>query len=304
MKNQPSNTENPQSHPHAPSAPSATMQIHANTMQNLADAPLTPEQAIQIYTEVTQTRDLINAQNPKFYQHLEERIQLEDQLLLEIQAGNLTESLSIYNRLARLIILDNEGGLGFLYVKSYSYSLNVLCRRAAHKTGVPITILHAAALRHVSLINDAISRDVLFEENIRMISEYTELIRRLSICQYGPIVNKVQEYIFNNLNRDFSLKELADCCRLTPSYLSAVFKRETGCSVMSFAASRKIYYACTLLTDTHMQIQEIARHCGYRDVSYFTRAFRRETGVTPTEYRIHGSRPEQPSKPEQPSNPE
>lgn len=226
-------------------------------------------------------------QDSPFYQHLEERIQLEDQMLLEIQTGNLTEALNVYDRLAHLIISDNEGSIGFLYVKSYSYSLNILCRRAAYRSGVPITILHTTALRYISRINDAVSRDVLFKENIHMVSEYTELIRSLSIKQYGPIVNRVLEYIFTNLNREFSLKDLADYCRLTPTYLSAVFKKETGRSVMSFVTSKKIRYACTLLTDTQMQIQEVARHSGYHDVSYFTRVFRRETGITPTQYRSH-----------------
>lgn len=230
-------------------------------------------------------------QDPQLYQHLEERIQLEDQMLFEIQTGNLTEALNVYERLAHLIITDNDGSIGFLYVKSYSYSLNILCRRTAYKAGVPITLLHTTALRHISLINEAVSRDVLFKENIRMVSEYTEMIRSLSIKQYGPIVNKVLEYIFTNLNQEFSLKDLSDYCRLTPTYLSAVFKKETGCSVMSFVTAKKIRYACTLLTDTQMQIQEVARHCGYHDVSYFTRAFRRETGITPTLYRSRSTQP-------------
>lgn len=219
------------------------------------------------------------------YKHLEERIQLEDQMLLEIQAGNLTEALRVYDRLAQLIIADNEGSLSFLYVKSYSYSLNILCRRAAYKAGVPLTLLHTAALRHISRINDAVSRDVLFKENVQMVSEYTELIRSLSVQKYGPIVNKVLEYILTNLNQEFSLKDIADYCRLTPTYLSSVFKKETGCSVMSFVTAKKIRYACALLSDTQMQIQEVARHSGYHDISYFTRVFRRETGITPTEYR-------------------
>lgn len=239
----------------------------------------------QISMETILPDDMNLIQNRQLYQHLEERIELEDQMLLEIQSGNLTEALRLYDRLADLIIMDNEGSISFLYVKSYSYSLNILCRRSAYRSGVPITILHTTALRHMGRINDATSRDVLFRENVCMISEYTELIRSLSIKQYGPTINRAQEYIFANLNRDISLKELADYCRLTPTYLSAVFKKETGNSVMAFVTARKIYYASTLLSATHMQIQEVARHTGYQDVSYFTRVFRRKTGVTPSQYR-------------------
>lgn len=223
--------------------------------------------------------------DPEFYMHLEERIQLEDQISLEIQTGNLTKALEFYDRLFRLILADNDGSISFLYVKSYSYSLNMLCRRAAYHSGVPVTALHALAIHHITRINEAVSRNVLFEENITMISEYTELIRNLAFKQYSATVNKVLEYIFMNLNRDFSLKELAEHCRLTPNYLSAVFKKETGQPVMACAAEKKIRYACSLLSGTSMQIQEVAHHLGYEDVSYFSRVFRKQTGMTPSDYR-------------------
>lgn len=223
--------------------------------------------------------------DPEFYMHLEERIRLEDQIALEIQTGNLTEALEVYDRLVRLILADNDGSISFLYVKSYSYSLNMLCRRSAYRSGVPVAALHALAVHHITRINEAASRNVLFEENVRMISEYTDIIRSLSFQTHSTTVNKVIEFIFRNLNREISLKELADYCRLSPSYLSAVFKKETGQSVLSFVTEKKIQYACSLLTDTEFQIQEVARHLGYEDVSYFTRVFGKVTGMTPSAYR-------------------
>lgn len=235
--------------------------------------------------------------DPEFYMHLEERIRLEDQISLEIQTGNLTKALEVYDRLVRLILADNDGSISFLYVKSYSYSLNMLCRRCAYRSGVPVTALHALAVHHITRINEAVNRNVLFEENIRMICQYTDVIRSLSFRSGSATVNKVMDYIFMNLNQEISLKGLADYCRLTPGYLSAVFKKETGQSVMAFVTEKKIRYACSLLSDTAFQIQEVAHHLGYDDVSYFTRVFRKVMGMTPSAYR---QRQERNAEPEQP----
>ncbi len=239
------------------------------------------------YNKIDMIQDyrLKPAKSPTFYKHLEKRMELEDQLLVEIQEGNLEKALEAYNQLLNMILADNEGSIGFLYVKSYSYSLNILCRRAAYQSGVPIAILHTTALEHITKINGAVSRDVLFDENIRMISKYTELIRSISLNQYSPVVNKVLEYVFMNYNQEISLKDLADYCGLTPAYLSAVFKEKSGQSVISFVTEKKMEYACALLAGTEMQIQEIAAHLGYQDVSYFTRVFRKKLSTTPTKYR-------------------
>lgn len=219
------------------------------------------------------------------FMHLDERIRLEDQIALEIQTGNLTGALEGYHRLVRLILDDNDGSISFLYVKSYSYSLNMLCRRSAYHSGVPVDALHKLALRHIALINEAASRNVLFEENIRMISEYTDIIRSLALRHGSTTANKVTEYVLGNLNKEISLKELADYCRLSPNYLSAVFKKETGQSIMAFVTEKKMEYACSLLTGTAFQIQEVAHHAGYADVSYFTRVFGKVMGMTPSAYR-------------------
>lgn len=235
--------------------------------------------------------------DPAFYMHLEERIRLEDQIALEIQTGNLTKALEVYDRLLKLILADNDGSISFLYVKSYSYSLNMLCRRCAYRSGVPVAALHALAIHHITRINEAVSRNVLFEENIRMISEYTDIIRNLSFRSGSTTVNKVMEYIFMNLNQEISLKDLADYCRLTPNYLSAVFKKETGQSVMAFVTEKKIQYACSLLSDTAFQIQEVAHHLGYDDVSYFTRVFRKVMGMAPSTYRQRKERNTEPERP-------
>ena len=68
-------------------------------------------------------------------------------------------------------------------------------------------------------------------------------------------------------------------------YLSHVFKKHTGISPMKHLTERRIAYAKQLLSETELSAGEVGEACGYRDRAVFFKAFKRETGVPPGEYR-------------------
>ena len=72
---------------------------------------------------------------------------------------------------------------------------------------------------------------------------------------------------------------------VSPSYLSALFKRETGQTLTQFVNQSRIRYGLFLLNSSHMQIQTVAQHCGIPNLNYFTRLFKKQVGMTPSEYR-------------------
>ena len=69
------------------------------------------------------------------------------------------------------------------------------------------------------------------------------------------------------------------------SYLSTLFKKETGKTLTEYVNGKRIEYAIFLLNSTQLQIQAIAQYCGISDVNYFTRLFKTAVGKTPKEYR-------------------
>ena len=69
------------------------------------------------------------------------------------------------------------------------------------------------------------------------------------------------------------------------SYLSKLFKKETGITLTEYVAKKRIEQAAFLLTSTNLQIQTVAQNCGIYDVNYFTKLFKKHTGKTPKEYR-------------------
>ena len=87
------------------------------------------------------------------------------------------------------------------------------------------------------------------------------------------------------LTDDLSLKALAEEFSISPSYLSSLFKKETGSTLTDFVNKKRIENAVFLLNSTDLQIQSIAAASGVADLNYFTRLFKRNMGRTPSEYR-------------------
>jgi two-component system response regulator YesN len=82
-----------------------------------------------------------------------------------------------------------------------------------------------------------------------------------------------------------SLDHVARQFGMTPSYLSKLFKQETGESFSDFLKSLRFTEFKKALVETDRSIKELVGEIGYWDVSSFTRAFKQQEGTTPGEYR-------------------
>jgi two-component system response regulator YesN len=96
----------------------------------------------------------------------------------------------------------------------------------------------------------------------------------------------IQKYISNHINEAITLSSLAQIFYVTKEHLSRMFKKEVGTTVQKYITTKKIAYA-KLLLRTHgaISISNIAYMCGYNDLQYFYRVFRKNTGTTPLKYR-------------------
>ena len=101
----------------------------------------------------------------------------------------------------------------------------------------------------------------------------------------SSIVKSALDYIKASYKSTPSLDEIAEHVNVSRSYLSTRFKAELGTSVSKYITKLKMSKAKSMLTCTEMSISEIAAHLGYQDVFYFSRIFKKEENVSPTEYR-------------------
>lgn len=99
------------------------------------------------------------------------------------------------------------------------------------------------------------------------------------------LVNKLKEYIGQNLDQNLSRKELAAQIYLSESYVSHLFTKETGESLADYIANCKIELAKQLLSTTAYPVSVVAMKAGYTNFSYFSKLFKKKTDLTPNEYR-------------------
>lgn len=111
--------------------------------------------------------------------------------------------------------------------------------------------------------------------------------KRLSRNEQGTasIIGEITQYIEENLEKDLSLHGIAQQFHFNPSYLSSLFKRQTNRGLKEYMIQRRMERAKGLLTGSNLKIQQIAARCGYEDDSYFVQLFKRQTGLSPSQYR-------------------
>lgn len=94
-------------------------------------------------------------------------------------------------------------------------------------------------------------------------------------------------YIEKNLSRTIREEDVAEYCHYSVSYFSKFFRKAIGICFRDYLTLKRIELAKHLLiSDRKEKISFIAYQCGYHDVSYFSRIFKKKTGISPAKYRL------------------
>lgn len=92
-------------------------------------------------------------------------------------------------------------------------------------------------------------------------------------------------YIISHFNCKLQIDELAEFCNLSSSHFMHLFKEQTGTSPLAYQQTLRIKQAKSYLVTSSMSINEIAEQIGYSDPLYFSRVFKKITGLSPKDYR-------------------
>ena len=99
------------------------------------------------------------------------------------------------------------------------------------------------------------------------------------------LVKQALEYIEENVGKDISLNEISERLNISSYYFSKLFKEETNEGFVEYLTKRRVELAKEMMKDPSKSIKEIGSECGYSDPNYFSRIFKKSTGMTPTEYK-------------------
>lgn len=122
---------------------------------------------------------------------------------------------------------------------------------------------------------------------ISLIRNYDFLEKDVSIDRKrAESMGNVLRYINENCCRDLPLAEVAAQAFMSPNYFSYQFRKTTGIRYQDYLNARRIEKAITLLTNNlqRLTVLDIAYQCGFNNSANFNKAFKKQTGMTPTEY--------------------
>ena len=105
----------------------------------------------------------------------------------------------------------------------------------------------------------------------------------------AQIVDTTLDYLRQNYQKQLSLDDLAAQVFLSKDYFARLFRETTGMPISALLQQIRIDEACKLLAGTDTKIDDIAGECGFNDIQYFYRIFKKVTGMTPRQYRLNNA---------------
>ena len=103
--------------------------------------------------------------------------------------------------------------------------------------------------------------------------------------QSSSIIDRAKDYIAGHYSKDISLDDVSREVDISPYYFSKVFKEATGENFIEYLTNVRISKAKEMLQAGDCSMKEICSAVGYSDPNYFSRTFKKNVGVTPTEFK-------------------
>lgn len=220
----------------------------------------------------------------KIIQMKEDRIEVrypgeeENQLIKTIESGDTEAAERELSKYIEGIMVFDAGNLQVVKVRL----LNLFSRLFSPESHIEEDF---SSLGMIENIGNAEDFKTLFMYSRDFVVSACEIISSGFYSGRSRIVSQAIKIINRSFSEDLNLTRVAGEIHVNPSYLSALFNREMGCSFIAFLTDVRLKKAADLLEETDESIQEIAYSCGFREPNYFSRVFRKKYGRSPRESR-------------------
>ncbi|MGI6777121.1 MAG: response regulator [Acetivibrionales bacterium] len=206
-------------------------------------------------------------------------LELENQFIENIKLSNIDKAKELAGNIMAYIF-DNQNNIEA--VKECISEFIVVLKRTAVKLGANLNLFSIT-----EVLAELGDMDKLEEIELWCKIYIYNMIEQIekSCSTNTQVINMVIEYIDKHFHRDITLKQVAEEVGLSPQYLSRMFKEKYGSNFIDYVTKKRVKYAEEFLCNCNKSIKEISRMAGYEDSNYFCRIFKRDTGMTPTQYR-------------------
>jgi len=142
--------------------------------------------------------------------------------------------------------------------------------------------------RDKKFLRELLAQESILDIESKMIGilvEMADMLGRNRRRHTSKIIEDVKEELRKNIQSGINVQTIAYSIGISPNYLSAIFKAETGVRLTEYILSMRLEKAKGLLLSSNMKVGEIAETVGCGDQTYFSKLFKKQFGMSPTEYR-------------------
>ncbi len=207
----------------------------------------------------------------------------EKLLLSAISQKNKKEAGRLLNEIYGHIFFKDGGNLQF--AKSRLYELLVMISRTSIDAGANPEISLNLTHNYLQSIYEISDIENLCLWLTEATNSFIDNVFSHTEFKHANVIHSVMQYVYKNYADKISLDEVAERVYLAPAYLSRVFKNETGQTFTNYLNSVRIEKSKELLSHYSLKLSDIALSVGFEDQSYFTKVFKKITGLSPLQYR-------------------
>jgi two-component system response regulator YesN len=232
-------------------------------------------------------------QNELFYslygikqaENLNYKYPIEAEKLLQhyISKGDKAASQTVLNDILGHIFFCSGGN--FEMIKARVTELIVLLSRAAIEGGAGISEVFGINYDYLNDIHNFKTLDELNHWLAKALIRFTNTVFDVSESKHSEIIKKVMDYIRSNYMKKLTLNDISNYVNFSVSYLSRIFKEETGENLSAFINRIRVENSKMLLLNNEIPLIEVSYLCGFDDQSYYSKVFKKITGVTPGRFR-------------------
>ena len=207
----------------------------------------------------------------------------EKELLIKAKTGDVTDANAILNDLLGYVFFSEGSSLEI--VKARAVELCSLLSRAAIEGGAPTDNILKLNNHFLKNIQQITTIDTLCFKLQEVVETFSDSMFNYTPSKNNELIKKAMIYISKHFSTALTLEEVAGQVHLHPSYFSTMFKHSTGSSFKEYLNMVRIEESKHLLSNTDFSIIDIAIAIGFEDQSYFSKVFKKYTGLTPKQYR-------------------
>jgi len=212
----------------------------------------------------------------------------EQRLLSAIATGDKAMANMLLNELIGHVYF--KAGDEISVIRARAMELVVLLSRAAVQGGADTEQVFGLNYRYLKEIDDLDSIEQLSYWLSEIMARFIDYVFNFSTVRHLDVIKKSTDFIKNNADKKLTLDMVAAHVFLSSSYFSKLFKDEMRSSFSEYLNKTRIEISKALLITTNNTMLEICEKAGFDNQSYFTKVFKKLTGMTPAKFRKHRGR--------------